>query len=86
MIYRKETSFDTWINYKGFVFFVYGRYYYAPNEKNGEYPNEFTQDESKLVITSLEHDNKSCMSLLNNIDQLQEIEELVWEQLLSEDE
>lgn len=93
MIYRKETGFDTYlrIDFPDQIFRVKGTYYYAPNEEYGESPNIFTQNDSRLIINhfvkvieGVEYDN--FMDCLNDPKFLDELEELIWEDLLSEDE
>lgn len=96
MIYRKETPFKVTIGLNdeypyGYLmeFWVTGSYYYAPNESYGEYPMMFTQNDSRIIIWDIENidcEPFSCMDLLNDIDFLDQVEELVWEQLLSKDE
>ncbi len=88
MIYRKETSFHVNVLYDDCIWLIIGTYYYAPNEEYGESPNIFIQNDSKLIISDIYDDeNNSGMFLLKEYKLfLDEVEELVWEQLLSEDE
>jgi len=92
MIYRKETSFDVLISidFPDQIFRVKGTYYYAPCEEYGDYPNIFTQNDSRLIITyfrkvieGIEYDN--FMDCLNDPKFLEDLEELVWEELLNQD-
>lgn len=93
MIYRKDTDFDVCISieFPDQIFRVTGTYYYAPDTLYGESPNMFYQDDSELifysfvkVIDGIESDNFS--NYLEDDSFRQEVEQLVWEQLLIKNE
>ncbi len=100
MIHRKETSFEIvislddeyWDHKSGDYltdFYVKGTYYYEPNAIYGELPNTISRNDSHLKINTFECiDSEPCdyIELLNDPEFLDEVEELVWKQLLSEDE
>lgn len=100
MIYRKDTNFEVYISLNNpyyddingdflKVFHVEGSYYYEPNAIYGDLPCTLTRNDSHLSINTFECiDSEPCdyIELLNDPEFLQEIEELVWEQLLNEDE
>lgn len=83
--YRKETPFEVIVEYDHYFgsdsLVVTGTYYYAPDEEYGEYPNIFRQDDSELYISHIYSIDGDCDA---DCGDNKKLEELVWEQLLSE--